>query len=136
MATIYSLETDGVIWYVGSTKDTKKREKQHRLKCEKSCNAAKIPEEYEWSFKVLEECSADLRYIQERHWIEILQPLYNRCLPARTRKEGYDVWVKNNRERSNEIKAKYAINNREKINERRRLSRAAAKNQKESLIPT
>ena len=84
---IYSLETDGFIWYVGSTRQPYQREFQHRGEYAKGVGASQIPSEYDWSFNLLENCPDTQRYEKERYWIEKLSPLLNRKIPAKTKED-------------------------------------------------
>ena len=87
MAVVYSLETDGLVWYVGSTTCPTRRERDHLHKRDKGIGASLIPLDYEWKFKVLEECDREVMRERERHWYERLLPLYNKNVPNRSHKE-------------------------------------------------
>lgn len=112
MASIYSLESRGFIWYVGSTRDAANRERQHRSRHDIGVGASLIPDEYEWEFKVLETCVLDQRLDVERKWYDILHPIFNKQVPG----TGHDAeWKRKNPERVKESSRLYRENNVEKL---------------------
>jgi hypothetical protein len=103
MATIYSLETDGLIWYVGSTTQPPgQRFREHRCKKDKTCGGALIPTEYAWEFKILEKCSVEVREERENYWYFALKPFYNCRVPYSSRAETLKRYRETNRERIRE----------------------------------
>lgn len=96
MASIYCLETEGFIWYVGSTLNERDRERRHRSRSAKGYGASLIPLDYEWEFKVIERCGNDEKKVRERHWIETLRPILNKYIPSRTQEELQRHWRRNN----------------------------------------
>lgn len=113
MATIYSLSSDGLIWYVGSTTNVEKRKWKHLNKADKGIGADLIPLEYSYEFNVLEKCIVEDRYIRERYYYETLMPLLCQKCPGRGKLESQryyqkrigktgNEWNKQNRERCNE----------------------------------
>lgn len=153
MPAIYCLETDGFVWYVGSTKNPKDRERRHRNKSAVGYGASLIPDMYEWSFTILENCDEHDMKVRERYWIETLHPLNNKIIPSRTQKEFAREWavqhhdhlaeLTRNRRAANhdsmiEYERAYRDANRERVREYAR--RWAAKNRlkkaAESLPPS
>lgn len=125
MAIIYCLETDGFIWYVGSTVKPKERERQHRRKAAPGYGASLIPDIYEWSFTSLETCDVNDMKIRERFWIEKLHPLYNKIIPSRTHQEFAKTWRAEHRERVAELTRNHRSSNREAMIEYERAYRDA-----------
>ena len=81
--SIYCLHTDGLIWYVGQTTDTVRRESKHRASHVKGrWGGGLIPDLYEWEMKILEKCKMIDAVIRERHYYDILKPLYNKIRPG------------------------------------------------------
>ena len=76
---IYSLQSDSVVWYVGSTNNLKRREREHRKKS--VCGSSDIPKEYEWDMIILERCSDNERKDKEVYYYNSLKPLYNKMIP-------------------------------------------------------
>ena len=124
MATIYSLQTDGLIWYVGSTTNPSERERHHRAG-KQSCSSTQIPIEFEWEFKILETCELPVRFIRERYYYELLKPLYNFQVPGRTDEE----YKQDNKEQYKIKKHEYYLKNREKMKESSKRSKEARKEQ-------
>jgi predicted GIY-YIG superfamily endonuclease len=86
MYFIYTLETDGVIWYVGKTQDVKNRLRQHRSK--KGYGADLIPKEYKWNMNIISETISEEDSIRkEQEAYDTLNPLFNKCRPGQTRSE-------------------------------------------------
>jgi predicted GIY-YIG superfamily endonuclease len=86
MAVVYGLFCEQLCLYVGSTSRKERREKEHR-KGNSGCGSCKIPKDVEWDFTILEECDAKECRFRERHWYDILKPLYNQRRPRMTREE-------------------------------------------------
>jgi alpha-amylase/alpha-mannosidase (GH57 family) len=81
-AFIYSLETDGVVWYVGHTIAPERRMKEHINKKDVGLTSSKlIPAEYVYDMKILEVCEKTNRFYIERKWYDILKPLCNTRTP-------------------------------------------------------
>lgn len=154
MATIYCLETQGLIWYVGSTTNAADRERRHKNKQDKGVGADLIPAEYEWDFVVLDTCAPEQRLALEREWIDALSPLLNvripgtghgaewrRNNPERNKEKGRKwreanadahkgmtkAWREANKERHLENKREWEKANRDRINQQRRERYAAKK---------
>ena len=72
--------------YVGKTKNLKQREYDHRRK-NNSCHSKYIPDNTEWTIELIEECEDNISIQRERYYIEYLEPLYNKIIPGRTKKE-------------------------------------------------
>lgn len=85
MAVVYGLFCEQLCLYVGSTKRKEHREKEHRKG--DGSGSSKIPRDMEWDFTVLEECDAKECRFRERHWYDILKPLYNQRRPRLTTEE-------------------------------------------------
>lgn len=119
MVSIYALETDGLVWYVGSTVNVAKRRTQHKTRVFKNIGSDLIPIDYEFEFKILETCESENRYIRERYWYELLKPLVNIEVPGRSVKE----YQQNHKEKIKEYKQNY----KERYNELQRIRRAKAK---------
>ena len=113
MVSIYALETDGLIWYIGSTTVVNNRKIAHKNRVDKGVSADLIPIEYEFEFKILEECDSENRLVRERYWYELLKPLNNKEVPGRSEKE----YIQDNKEKIKENKKKYYQNNKEKKKE-------------------
>ena len=114
MARIYALETDGLIWYVGSTAQSAgQRMREHRCRKDTLAGSYDIPLEYEWQLVVLEECSKDDRYTREAYWYEKLKPLYNKRHPPSSRKEVQQRYVERNRDRVRERSRLWALADRQ-----------------------
>lgn len=131
MATIYSLETDGVIWYVGSTTDFDRRKYEHTNT--ETLASKNISMEYPITFRVLEECEIDKRYIRERYYYETLNPLLNIQHPGLTKKEVVYAWNKRNSDKARQMRLEWAKKNAEKVKEAQRKYRAKKKAE-QSLI--
>ena len=98
MATIYSLETDGLVWYVGSTINVVQRRSEHKIR--RTRGSRMIPTEFEFEFKILEEnVEVEQRYIRERYWYDTLMPLVNEKIPGTSHLESNKRWRKANPER-------------------------------------
>ena len=111
MAAIYCLETDGLIWYVGSTTNLERRWKEHRLKANKGIGASLIPDEYEYTLRVLEQTTIEKRLEREQHYYDLLNPLVNVCRPGQKPLETYAAyWAKNKEKRNAQKRAHYAAN--------------------------
>ena len=123
MVSIYALETDGLIWYVGSTMNVVNRKMAHKYRINKGYASDLIPQEYEFQFKILEECEAENRYIRERYYYELLKPLVNKDMPGRSDKESQKEYYQNHKEQKKE----YYQNHKDRYNELRRIRRAKAK---------
>lgn len=109
MATIYSLETDGVVWYVGSTRQSpKQRFREHRCKKDSFAGSYQIPEDYEYTLKVLETCPEETRFERETYWFNALKPLFNIRHPPTSRQEVLNRWTAANLERRREQARRYA----------------------------
>lgn len=77
-AFIYSLETLGLVWYIGHSKDPLKRYKEHLgKKTIGEVGSKLIPTEYQYEIKILEKCDYAERFFAERKWYDKLNPLYN-----------------------------------------------------------
>ena len=74
MITIYKItSTKGNKVYIGSTSNYEKRKKQHIQRSLLNGSIKQFMEEYDrdsWIFNIIEECSKEIRYERERHWIE------------------------------------------------------------------
>lgn len=68
---IYSIESDGLIWYIGEALDTIRKSYDTTDKSE-----FRPPTEYAWSYKVLEKCLVRHKKERLRYWIGKLKPLY------------------------------------------------------------
>jgi len=86
MGVIYCLESEGLVWYVGSTRRPEQREDWHRRRYGPHASAD-IPTEYEFSFKVLETCDNSKMKERERHYYDMLRPLLNIKRPMNTEEE-------------------------------------------------
>lgn len=124
MATIYSLETGGVVWYVGSTTDPHRRQKAHR---NKESKVSKEIGEYDIVFHVLEECEIERRFERERFYYETLRPLYNIQHPGLSKNEVVSAWNARNSNRAREMRLDWAKNNPDKVKEIQRRYRERKK---------
>ena len=115
MPTIYSLETDGLVWYIGSTTDVIKRKNNHKTRKDKYISSDLIPQEYEFQFKILEECGSEIRYERERYYYELLKPLNNINIPGRSKRECMINYYQDNKEQILQYKSDYYENNKERI---------------------
>lgn len=79
MVFIYALETDGLIWYIGSSKNPKIRLTHH--KNSKTGGGGLISSEYRWNMVILEECDDSIRKQREQHYYDKLLPFYNKIRP-------------------------------------------------------
>jgi len=131
MATIYSLETGGVVWYVGSTTDTKRRLKAHR---NKESRASKEIGDYDIEFHILEECDIETRYERERHYYETLKPLYNIQHPGLSKEEVVAGWNHRNPDRARQMRLDWARRNPDKVREAQQ--RYNAKRKATQSLPT
>lgn len=131
MAIIYCLETDDLIWYVGSTENTpEKRERDHRGRYSKSTGSADIPTDYDWSFRILETCEPPQRFLREKYWYDTLNPLMNKHRPktaraerlADKRKQSHNAYIANQEQERERSKLKWS-QNKELYNARRREKR-------------
>lgn len=117
MATIYSLETAGIVWYVGSTKDPARRWKAHR---NKESKASREIGDYDLEFHILEECPIESRHARERFYYETLCPFYNVQHPGLSKNEVVTSWNRRNPERAKEMRMEWARRNPEKVKEAQR----------------
>jgi hypothetical protein len=121
---IYALETDGLIWYVGRTKNIISRKSNHKTRRHKGIGADLIPIEYDFQFKILEECENDIGRMRERHWYDLLKPFNNKCVPGRNRDEAHKLYLANNRDNYLKQKREYYKIHREEIREKQKLYKA------------
>jgi hypothetical protein len=105
MATIYSLETEGFVWYVGSTT----RELRVRLNEHRAHNRVCIPNEYDWEIRLLQRCPIERRLERERAWFDKLQPLLNKQRPNMPNLDAsyHKEWRLNNPGKIQAIRARY-----------------------------
>jgi len=110
---IYALISGQLVLYVGKTTQTlTQRMSEHRSKSNKTWSRY-IPEYTDWVITLLEECTEKNGTERERHYYNILKPLYNRCTPGRTDRE-YKV---DNRERGMGYIRKWRAKNRQYTSE-------------------
>lgn len=107
---IYALMDGITCLYVGKTKHERKRELTHRNDKHNNCYSRYIPKDIQWTMELIEECEDNIAKDRERYYIEYLQPLYNKVIPGRSRKESlkaynyshkqeYKVWREANKEK-------------------------------------
>ena len=89
MVVIYSIETDGLIWYVGQTTNLNRRISQHNH-YSNDTTSKYIPDCYEKQFTILEKCDSKNALKREQYWYDILNPLYNKARPGQTKKQYYE----------------------------------------------
>ena len=77
MIKIYALISGELILYVGKTTNLKRRERFHRSRYLNSTGSKNIPEDTEWTMKLLETVSDEIGYLRERYYFDTLMPLYN-----------------------------------------------------------
>jgi len=132
LTTIYALACSETVWYVGSTKNPKIRERQHRLGNEHT-TSKNIPKDVVWEFVILEQSEMDywLRKDTEAFYIQFLEPQCNKQMPGRSDKESCKIWRAANQDRFNENHRNWRAANRDSVNETKRRWRAA-----KNLIPT
>lgn len=113
MASIYSLQTEGLIWYIGSTTDAYKRQYNHHSISNKTSSRF-IPKEYEYKLIVLEICPLETRHEREQYFIDTLHPLYNE---KRTIKDPLYLqnYRKENKEKISDYNKQYVKNNTDKV---------------------
>jgi len=102
MAYIYCIYCPETIWYIGSTIDFKRRERQHRIKNNKNIASDIIPDEIEWKMIILEEVEIDQRYQAEGFYIDWLSPTLNKRHPGRTSKQAKEIYWRKHQEYYNE----------------------------------
>ena len=136
MAVVYGLFTGQLCWYVGSTTNAKRREREHRRKDDKGVGASLIQDEYEWEFKVLEECMAEEKIAREQYWYDTLHPLVNMQRPGQTHAESVKQWKEVNREHNAAKYRQWYEANRERKaayqRQHRTLKRASRANSEQS----
>jgi len=84
---VYKLEYEGLVLYVGRTKDMRNRYYHHCNKKDSSCGSREIPDHMPWTMVLLEECEDVLATSREQHFFDTLKPLYNMNRPGQTHKE-------------------------------------------------
>jgi len=113
MAKIYSLETQGLVWYVGSTaRALHTRAIEHRS-LKRGYGGSCISPEYEWEIKLLEACSIEERVSKEKEWIDRLTPLLNVATPGasnQSRAQYQRVWRSKHPESVKAAKRRYRAN--------------------------
>lgn len=110
---IYKLEYEGLILYVGKTKNMKNRYYQHCDKKNESCGSRDIPEDMHWTMILLEECEDILATSREQHFFDTLKPLYNKNRPGQTQKEYNRAHLEVHREASRKYDAAHREQRRE-----------------------
>ena len=69
---IYSIESDGFIWFIGEAPDTIRRS------YDSSDNSDfRPPTDYSWKYKILEKCLVRHKKERLKYWIDKMKPLYN-----------------------------------------------------------
>lgn len=90
MVTIYSLQTDHIIWYVGSTAQNPSHRLNHHRSVSNDTASRHISKEYEYELVILETCDQERRIEREQYYYDKLQPLYNEIRPGQTKKQYYE----------------------------------------------
>jgi excinuclease UvrABC nuclease subunit len=127
---IYKLEYEGLVLYVGQTKNMKNRYCQHCNKKNKTSGTREIPEDMHWTMVLLEDCEDVLATSREQHFFDTLKPLYNKQRPGQSQRE-YEAA---HSEQRREVMRKYHAANRETRNAKQR-ERYRAKKQL-NAVPT
>lgn len=150
MVFIYKLECEGLVLYVGRTKNINDRYRKHCTRKDKS-GSREIPEDMIWSMVLLEECEDVLGTTREQYYFDTLKPLYNRQRPGQTNREWHHThpekmreacrrYIAANREtwnaKSKESVRRYRAKNKDAINARQRERRARAKTQLSGALAT
>jgi len=141
---IYMLQYEGLVLYVGKTKNMKNRYSKHCNRKD-SCGSRNIPDDFHWTMVLLEECEDVLATSREQHFFDTLKPLYNKQRPGQSRreyqrthpeahKESCRKWIAAHAEQNREAKRKYHAANRETRNAKQR-ERVRAKKQL-NAVPT
>ena len=135
---VYKLEYEGLILYVGKTKNMRNRYYKHCNKKDSSCGSRDIPDNMPWTMTLLEECEDVLAISREQHFFDTLKPLYNKQRPGQTwqeyrrahqeqHREAYRKYLAAHAEQNRASKRKYHAANRDAINAKRREIRSAKK---------
>jgi predicted GIY-YIG superfamily endonuclease len=120
---VYKLEYEGLVLYVGQTKDMTNRYYKHSNKKSNRSGSRYIPDDFQWSMVLLEECEDVMGTSREQHFYDTLKPLYNKKRPGQTHAE----YLVNCPEQNRASKRKYHAANRDAINAKRREIRRAKK---------
>lgn len=86
MVFIYKLECEGLVLYVGRTKNINDRYRKHCTRKD-TCGSSEIPHDMIWKMVILEECEDVVGTSREQYYYDTLKPLYNKCRPGQTRRE-------------------------------------------------
>jgi hypothetical protein len=124
---VYKLEYEGLILYVGKTKDMRNRYYQHCCRENNSCGSRDIPLDMQWKMVLLEECEDVSGASREQFYYDALKPLYNIKRPGQTQKE----YRRAHPEVHREVNRKYQAAHPEQRREAYRKYRAA---NRETLI--
>ena len=162
---VYKLEYEGLVLYVGKTKDMRNRYYKHCSRKNHSCGTRDIPLDMPWKMSVLEECEGVMGVSREQFYYDTLKPLYNKYRPGQTnaewrrlhsekvretyrkydaahrqqRREYHHKYDAANREQRREARRKHQAANRETINakkrEKRRIARASSQGDAALITP-
>jgi len=113
---IYMLQYEGLVLYVGQTKDMTNRYYKHCDKKSNTSGSRDIPDDFQWSMVLLEECEDVLATSREQHFFDTLKPLYNKNRPGQSRRE----YLVNCPEQKRATDRRYYEANRDAINAKRR----------------
>ena len=129
---VYKLfNSDCTEFYIGSTKNMKKRKYDHKSHCNNVNDPKYHYKVYEyirsnggyssWSYEILEHIRNSINVVElrnvERKYIEQLKPSLNIEIPNRTRKEYKKQYWENNKEQLKEYGKHYRQDNKEQLNE-------------------
>lgn len=105
---VYKLECEGLVLYVGKTKNMKERYYNHCSR-KNRCGSGEIPNDMVWKMVLLEECEDVVGTSREQYYYDTLKPLYNRCRPGQTNRE----YKRTHPEKMRENNRRYREANRE-----------------------
>jgi predicted GIY-YIG superfamily endonuclease len=113
---IYKLEYEGLVLYVGQTKDMKNRYSKHYNRKD-SCGSRDIPDDFHWTMVLLEDCEDVLATGREQFYYDTLKPLYNIKRPGQTLQEYQRGYKAAHPEQRRESSRKYEAAHREQRRE-------------------
>jgi hypothetical protein len=108
-------------FYIGSTEDYQRRKRQHKSKTS-TCSSRNIIKHNDYRWEIIQD-NIEFLFTNDLEWYEAQNirqyfddPLcVNQVIPLRTMQE----WVLDNRDKSNQIKRKWASRNKQTISKKR-----------------